>query len=70
MRFIPKHKKSHEIHNKKIDPIVKVYFEKYGIPYKGQYDIKEGGSRKSKRKYGRKGTNKTRYNHKNKINIL
>jgi hypothetical protein len=67
MGFISKHKKSHEIHNKKIDPIVKGYFEKYGIPYKGQYDIKNGGTRKSKRKYGRKDTkNKTRYNHKNK----
>ncbi len=43
------------------------YLKKYGIPYKGQYDIKNAGPRKSKRKYGRKDTkNKTRYNHKNK----
>lgn len=66
MSFIGKPSRAKREYTQKIKILIKEYFEKYGIPYKGQYDIKEGGSRKSKRKYGRKHTNRTRYNHKNK----
>jgi hypothetical protein len=67
MSFLGKSSRAKREYTQNIKILIDGYFKKYGIPYKGQYDIKNGGTRKSKRKYGRKDTkNKTRYNHKNK----